>query len=258
MTAVAVMIDSREPDWVAKSFTGVDTAVTMLDYGDTWVACDDGHMLYVERKTPDDLLGSLKDGRLFDQVYRMTKPRLNQQLRNETPTNWAYLMITGPLLVGPTGTVHTGNRDTGWQWNSVWGALLTIQEMGCLVTFAPSDTEYAKTVMMLANRDRNDTIDIMPARMPIPLDARAHVLCGLPGIGIERAKEILEWSGGNLAHALCGLTDMNIKAPVGEVVRKKIRAFLGLGEQQTLDFVYNQTNQEVLVITTQEKEKANV
>lgn len=252
MTVLAVMIDDREPDYIAKQFTTLP-AVTRLDYGDVWLACDDGHMLYVERKTPDDLLGSLKDGRIFEQIHRMVTPRLTQQLNGEKPTHWPYLVVTGPLTVGPNGTVYTG-RDTGWAWNSVWGALLSIQEMGCMVTFAPSDTEYAKTVMMLANRDRSDTVDIMPARMPIPLDARANLLCTLPGIGVERAKEILVWSGGNLAHALCGLTDLTIKTPIGEVTRKKVRGFLGLSEQQTLDFIYNPAQQEVLVITQQEKE----
>lgn len=247
MTIAAIIIDDREPEWVARSFNSMTVAVSRLDYGDAWLACDDGNMILVERKTPDDFLGSLKDGRVFEQVHRMVTPRLNQQLRGEKPTNWPYLVITGPFTVGPNGAVYTG-RDTGWAWNSVWGALLSLQEMGCLVMFAPCDTEYAKTVLMLANRDRSETVDILPARMPVPLDAKSNFLCQLPGIGIERAKDIMSWSNGNLTHALCGLTDMQIKAPVGEITRKKIRGFLGLSEQQTLEFVFNDQNQEILTV----------
>lgn len=101
---------------------------------------------------------------------------------------------------------------------------------------------------MLANRDRGETVDVLPARMPVPLDAKSNLLCALPGIGVERAKEIMAWSNGNLTHALCGLTDMNVKAPVGELTRKKVRGFLGLSKQQTLEFVFNNQNQEILTV----------
>jgi ERCC4-type nuclease len=242
-----IIVDQREPDWVMNAFPGYPIASAMLDYGDLWIACDDNNMLQIERKTPDDLLGSIRDQRIFDQVRRLTEPRLTQLLKNEQPTNWPYLVVTGQLLLGANGTVYTG-RETGWQWNSVWGALTTIQEMGCFIHFAPSDTEYSKTIIMLANRSRAETIDILPARMPVQLDAKSNLLCTLPGIGIETAKKIMDWSGSNLSWALCGLTDMNIEAPVGKSVRSRIRGFFNLPEQQSFEIILDDDKKEKLVI----------
>lgn len=247
----AIMIDQREPDHIKSQFP--DAAVTLLETGDAWVACDDGHILLIERKTSDDLLNSLKDGRLLEQISKLVESRLNQQLRGERQTYWPYLVITGTLSPDRNGKVYTG-RETGWAWNAVQGALLTVQEMGCYVVQCPSDTEYASFVTMLANRSHDNVLDILPQKQPIPVDAKSVFLMGLPGIGLDRARQILEWSGGVLAHAIAGLTDLEIKPPVGEVTRQKIRAFLGLREQQTIEFVFDDEEREKLII----KEKADV
>jgi len=251
----AIMIDSREPDFIKAQFP--DAAITLLDAGVAWVACDDGHILQIERKTTDDFLNSLRDGRLMEQVTKITSARHTQQLKGEKPTNWAYLMITGVFQVGANGNAFCNGRETGWNWNAIWGALLTVQEMGCFVTFAPSDTEYARVTLSLANRCRNEVIDILPSRMPIPMDAKTAFLCGLPGIGIERAKEIMQWAGGKPGHALVGLTDLEIKAPVGLAVRKGIRRFLGLAEQLTLELSIDDEDREKLILYD-EKEKTYV
>jgi ERCC4-type nuclease len=246
----AIMIDQREPDNIKSQFP--DAAITMLETGDAWVACEDGHILLIERKTSDDLLNSLRDGRLLEQISRLVEPRHNQYLRGEQQTYWPYLVITGELRPNHNGKVWTG-RETGWAWNAVQGALLTVQEMGCYVVQCPSDTEYSSTVMMLSTREHKDTVDIFPQRMPLPISAKEAFLCALPEIGIERARAILEWSGGVLAHALSGLTDLQIDAPVGKSVRSKIRGFLGLREQQTLEFVFDDDNREKLIIYEKEK-----
>jgi ERCC4-type nuclease len=246
----AIMIDQREPDNIKSQFP--DAAITMLETGDAWVACEDGNILMIERKTSDDLLNSLRDGRLLEQISRLVEPRHNQYLRGEQQTYWLYLVITGELRPNRDGKAWTG-RETGWAWNAVQGALLTIQEMGCYLVQCPSDTEYSGTVMMLSKREHKDTVDIFPQRMPMPVSAKEAFLCALPGIGIERARSILEWSGGMLAHALSGLTDMHIDAPVGKSVRSKIRGFLGLAEQQTLEFVFDDENKEKLIVYEKEK-----
>jgi ERCC4-type nuclease len=246
---IGIMIDQREPDYIKAQFPGA--AITMLETGDAWIACDDGNILMVERKTSDDLLNSLRDGRLLEQISRLVDQRHTQYLRGERQTYWPYLVITGELRPDRDGRVWTG-RQTGWAWNSIQGALLTIQEMGCYVVQCPSDTEYHKTVEMLINHERKETVDIAPQKLPVPIGAQEAFLCALPEIGIERARAIMEWSGGKLAHALSGLTDMGIDAPVGKSIRSKIRGFLGLAEQQSLDFIYDDENHEKLVITKEE------
>ncbi|MEZ0396809.1 MAG: ERCC4 domain-containing protein [Anaerolineales bacterium] len=249
----AIMIDQREPDYIKSQFP--DSAVTLLETGDAWVACDDGHILLIERKTNDDLLNSLKDGRLLEQISRLVENRINQQLRGERQTYWPYLVITGAFAPDRNGKVYTG-RETGWNWNAVQGALLTVQELGCYVVHCPSDTEYASTIKMLANRKRDEVVDILPQKEALPVDAKSVFLMGLPGIGLERARQILERSGGILAHALVGLTDLEIKSPIGEVSRQKIRGFLGLRDNQTIELSLDENDREKLIIF--EKEKSHV
>lgn len=249
----AIIIDQREPEHIKQQFP--EAAITTLDTGDAWIACDDGHILLIERKTSDDLLNSLRDGRLIEQISRLVNSRITQQLQGKTQTYWPYLVITGTLSPDRNGKAYTG-RETGWAWNAVQGALLTIQELGCYVVYCPSDAEYANTLKMLTHRDRKETIDILPQRIPIPVDAKRAFLMGLPGIGLDRAREILEWSGNVLAHALVGITDPQIKSPIGEITRQKIRGFLGLRDQQTIEFIFDDTNREKIIIY--EKENTNV
>lgn len=253
MTLSAIMIDQREPEHIRQQFP--DAAVTLLETGDAWVACDDGHILLIERKTSDDLLNSLRDGRLLEQVSHLVENRINQQLQGKAQTYWPYLIITGTLSPDHNGKVYTG-RVTGWAWNAVQGALLTVQELGCYVVHCPSDTEYAETIKMLGNRNRKEVIDILPQKEALPVDAKSVFLMGLPGIGLERARQILEWSGGILAHAIAGLTDLGIKSPVGDTTRQKIRGFLGLENGQSVELSLDEEGREKLIVF--EKEKTNV
>lgn len=253
MTISAIMIDQREPEYIQKQFP--DAAITILDAGDAWVACDDSHILLIERKTSDDLLNSIRDGRLFEQIGRLVNNRINQQLQGKTQTYWPYLIITGTLSPDHNGKAYTG-RETGWAWNAVQGVLLTVQEMGCYIVHCPSDTEYARVINLLASREHKNTIDVFPQKQPIPVDAKSVFLMGLPGIGYDRAKQILDWSGGVLAHALAGLTDLEVKAPVGEITRQKIRGFLGLKDNQTVELSLDDDGKEKLI--TFEKEDTHV
>ncbi len=253
MAISAIMIDQREPDYIQHQFPGA--AITLLQAGDAWVACDDGHILLIERKTSDDLLNSLRDGRLLEQIGRLVNNRINQQLQGKSQTYWPYLVVTGTLSPDHNGKVYTG-RETGWAWNAVQGALLTVQEMGCYVVHCPSDTEYGGVVNMLANRKHDDVVDILPQKQPIPVDAKSVFLMSLPGIGLERARMILEWSGGILAHAIVGLTDMSIKSPISDTTRQKVRGFLGLKDKQTIELNLDEQDREKLTIF--EKEKAHV
>ena len=237
MGIAAVMIDSREPAWVKHlTFGDAPTSVVMLETGDLWVATDDGHMLIIERKTPDDLLGSLKDGRLFPQMARLAEERIMQQLRGENPTRWPYLVITGALLPGENGKVVTQRGETGWSWAAVQGALLNIQEMGVFVVYASGDTDYERAVMRLAQRKRTEVQDVLPARPAEIVSPRAAFLATLPGVGVETATAALRAAHNDVAVALVLASmenDLVVNNPVPKHIRRKVRRFLGLkdGEQ---------------------------
>jgi hypothetical protein len=241
----AVMIDSREPQWVQNlKFGGIPTMVTMLNAGDVWAVCDDGSTILVERKTPDDFLNSLKDDRIFPQLTRLAQYRTDEQIGGRPVTQWPYLVITDGFL--RNGGHVTTNRDTGWAWSSVQGAILTIQEMGVMVVTCGGDADFEDCVIRLGNRDRSQIKNILPPRIPELLGPREAFIASLPGIGIDKTLKILEWSGGNVFHALMGLTDLSVKCTIpgiGDITRKKIRAFLGLNDGKNIEVIFDEVGQ---------------
>lgn len=249
MSITAAIVDSREPIWIKNlTFGGVPTAITQLATGDVHALCDDGNTLVIERKTSDDLLNTLRDERLLPQMARMVETRLAEQAEQGFFTTWNYLVISGQIYRGPNGNAITGDRGvTGWNWDSVMGALLTIQEMGVFVAFAGGDDDFENTIIRLANRKR-EPIKLLPPRPPTILGPGAAFLASLPGIGPEHALRLLEWSGNNPAQALSGITDLSIECPLSNATRKRVRNALGLKDQQTLEYVFNQQEQPILSI----------
>jgi ERCC4-type nuclease len=215
-----VMIDSREPEWVQRlRFGCTHAAVAPLDTGDAWLSTADNALVVVERKTSDDLLGSIKDGRLLVQAHAM---------RRKTP--WAYLVITGPLYAAPDGTART-ERATKWAWSSVQGALLSVQEMGVMIAHAAQERDYEETVIRLAQRKRDAQKVIPPAADPRVMSPQEAILTAMPGIGYERARVLLDYWDGDVAHALCWLTWLGTFAEVegiGDGIKKGVRHALGL------------------------------
>lgn len=238
----AVLIDSREPDSIKSlKFNGLPTTVTFLETGDVWAVTDDNHTLMIERKTPEDFLGSLKDDRLFPQLARMTEARNNQQLAGQPVTTWPYLVITDVFTADRNGKVITDRGVTGWSFSAVMGAILSIQEMGVFVVFCNGQADYQDCILRLGRRNRTDEMKLLPPRPANILGPKATFLASLPGIGIERVQELLDWSDNNLANALSGITDMTIKAPIGKSLRQNIRALLGLEENQTLEVLQKES-----------------
>lgn len=218
----AAMVDTREPAWVqGLRFGGAPTIPAALDAGDVMVTCDDGAILAIERKQVSDLLNSIADERLFDQLRRLRQT-----------SQWAYLVITGELTADVAGKAVADGRATGWNYASVTGALLTAQEMGVMVVQVPSDDDFEVTVVRLANRSRGP-ITLTPARDASILGDGWAVVASLPGVGLERVKCVREVSD-TPASAIQHLTDYGphaLKIPnIGDGVRRRIRRALGLDD----------------------------
>ena len=238
MTITAIMIDSREPSWVQHlQFNGIPTIVTYMEHGDLWAATNDGQMLLIERKTPTDFLNSLRDERLLPQLAEM----LDQ-------TRWAYLVITGEFLRGENGNVSTGQRETGWSWSAVQGALLTIQEIGIFVTFAGGDADYEDCVLRLGARDHKKDLLLTPPRFSRIISASETVVASLPGIGTERLKTLMDFCG-TPAWALVALTDRDTEIPgIPRGVKIKVRGALKLSDEQQLAVVTDDQGADKIII----------
>lgn len=225
------MIDNREPAAIQNlKFGGVPTMRLQLEAGDLWASTDDGEMLVIERKSPSDLLGSIKDGRLLNQCAAM-----------RDKSKWAYVVVTGALAHTLDGHIITDNRTTGWRFDDVAGALLTVQELGVGVIHCQSDSHYEQTVMRLAKRDRKATKPIEPRTQAHILTEQEKILMALPGIGLERAGLLLgEFE--SAAHAVAWLTWIedfrHDVAGIGNGTKHKIRAALGLKPEEWLTVFY--------------------
>lgn len=201
----------------------------MLDAGDLWASTSDGELLCIERKTPSDLLGSIKDGRLFQQCAAMRER-----------SKWCYLMVTGVLAHTLDGHVITDNRSTGWRFGDVQGALLTVQEMGVSLIYCESDSHYEEAVIRLARREHTEEKTIAPRVKSVLLSPAETILISLPGIGLERAKLLLDHFG-NAAHAIGWLTWLESGAEVagiGEGTKHNVRKALGLNEEEWMTLFY--------------------
>jgi ERCC4-type nuclease len=226
MAITAAFLDSREPqNMQGLKFGGVPVAITTLECGDAWIATDDGNLLCIERKTPSDLLGSIKDGRLFLQCAAM---------RAKTP--WAYLVISGAMQHTLDGHCITDNRTTGWRWDDVQMALLSCQEYGVNIVVCQSDSHYEEAIIRLSRRDRKAVKAIEPRTQARVLSAQEQVLISLPGIGVERAGLLLG-EHGSAAYSIAWLSwldSISEMEGIGNGTKNGVRKALGLTADEWL------------------------
>lgn len=221
---LAAVVDAREPEWVRSLvWDGQPAAADYLPAGDLWLSCRDGVLVGIERKTPSDLLASVRDQRLFHQLAG---------LRGVTP--WAYLVVTGWLGATAEGTALCWGgehgqtpQSTSWRYDAVQGALLTVQETGTHVVHCAGDGAYQTACLRLARR-RRGAHRLAPVRVDAPLDAGEAFLAGLPGIGPERARLLLEHCGSPGAALHCLTDGKALPVGVGPVASAQTRRLLGL------------------------------
>ncbi len=188
----SILIDLREPDHIKNiKIDGVPTMTMTLDAGDILVACDDGSNLVIERKSPNDLLASIADNRLFNQTAKMRKL-----------SDWCYVVITGKI--DDSGYVDEMGRM--WNYASIWGALLSVMEMGVFVIFCDGEDDFAPCIVRLAKRNRK-IINVKPIKQVHVFGGQEATLASLPGIGTKKAVDYLKMFDG------LGDTIMNLCAP---------------------------------------------
>lgn len=218
-----IKLDTREPPSIYTQIAGHPLLgkpeVVTLPCGD--IIMDD---VIVERKEPTDLLNSIKDGRLLNQCAEM---------RSEF--EWCYLLIAGQLTWGYDGKI----LGTGWNFRSVQGALLQVQELGVGVVYAQDSSDIATSLAWLSTRHKTSHIFLPQRREALTTLPDAKVLTSLPGIGPERALELL--TDRNLQQALLCLLDPNCEVKgIAAKTKKAIRQLFYLSDNQTLEVKTNE------------------
>lgn len=214
----AILIDSREPDHIKKIKFGCPLMVQTLETGDLHIATDDDKLLIVERKTANDFVSSIKDGRLFNQVARA------KQL-----TPYVYVVVVGSILPARNNKTIINGNVTGWDYAAIQGVMLSIQELGASIVFCADDNDFLPCIVRLANRSR-DSVPVMPVREANIFGGAENVLASLPGIGVKKAVDLLGHFP-NVGSALWFLTDIDDKETkipgIAENTKKNIVKLLG-------------------------------
>ena len=111
---------------------------------------------------------------------------------------------------------------THWQFRSVIGALLTVQELGVFIVHSNDNADLANTLKWLYERDRSVEYTPKPRKVGVLMTDEEKLLCALPGIGPVRATSLLA-EFGTVARVLAAISQ-----------NENIRRVLGLSDNEVL------------------------
>jgi ERCC4-type nuclease len=192
---------------VLQETPGVEVTVERLPVGDYEV---DGQLI-VERKTLLDLTASIKEGRLFAQLYRL--------LQSELPC--------ALLLEGSSDDL----ARSGMRREAIQGALVQITLfMQIPVLRALDATESASLLLMIARhlhtlsaRKPTGPKRYLASRITRKEKQQLYLLQGLPGIGLTRAKLLLKKFGSVQEVLAASEQELQQVAGIGASTAQKIR-----------------------------------
>jgi DNA excision repair protein ERCC-4 len=174
---IQVVVDDRErPFEVVAELKRSDRVVVQIEHLLVGDYCIDGAVL-IERKTAADFAQSLIDGRLFAQAGRMANAHLRP----------AY-------IIEGTGAEWSG---LGVSQESLQGALVTLMLVFDLPVFRSSDpAESARLILYIGSqlvrlRDPGH-VPYRQGKAKRKKSRQLRVLQGLPGVGPDRARRLLE------------------------------------------------------------------
>jgi ERCC4-related helicase/gas vesicle protein len=199
-----IHIDTRElAEFVDKlRYRGAIVEVEQLEIGD-FVASNE---IVIERKTIDDFVKSVYDGRLFKQIANMSDkyPR--------------------PILV-----IQGERKDlSGIGESAFYGAVASIiSDFKVPVFFAPSERDVVEIVYHIARREqiekKKDT-RIREGRKPMTLaDTQRYIVSGIPGVSSVLADRLL--SKMSTVEHLFSASEVELQnvEGIGEVMAQRIR-----------------------------------
>jgi DNA excision repair protein ERCC-4 len=202
-----IEVDDRESPSpvlpVLRECANFRVTVSRLPLGDYRV---DGRFLF-ERKTLTDLVAAIKDGRLFRQALKLSATTLQPAI---------ILEGTGRELAG-----------SGMRWEAIQGALVTVSLFcGVPLLRARTPEETVRTMLFAARQARTFASGALPRRGRRPRGKRArqlYILQGFPGIGPERAHQLLARFGSVEAITRAGVEDLCSVPGIGERIARTLR-----------------------------------
>jgi ERCC4-type nuclease len=212
-----VVVDTREASKMGKLVAslrsaGCEVREERLEAGDFYVPGEPSFL--VERKTPVDLVSSVRDGRLWRELDKMKSSGLV-----------SYLLVEGPLSLI--------ERFTDWSQSSVAGLLVSVSDgWGVPVLWAPSQPWTVSYLLSMARRARREEkrsypLRVVPKRAE-PREAMLAVVEGLPGVGPERAEALLKKFGTLSALFSASAEELEQVEGVGEKTARRLEELFRL------------------------------
>lgn len=184
---------------------GIVVELKSLPYGDYII--DD--TITIERKTANDFLISIINGRLFKQLLNLKK------------------FCTNPILLvegNPYQTNH--NFDNA----AIKGALISTQVIWYIPVIYSRSKEDSRDILVMISRQIKSCVDVVPLRdgyRPKRLKSKQlYILQGLPQVGPTIAKRLLEHFKSVSRVMNASVQELTEVEGIGKITAEKIRAVL--------------------------------
>lgn len=205
-TPLSIIVDHRESNAPVLSLlrdrTECRVGLARLNVGDYAI----GGALLFERKTIQDLVVSIIDGRLFSQAQRLS-----------TSGARGALIVEGPV---------SELSNHGMTWEAIQGALVTVAVFyGVPVLWARDPRDTVNTMLFAAQQARTRTAGALRRFGYRPRGKRARqlfILQSLPMVGPLRARRLLDRFGSVRAVMQAGVDELNAVEGIGKAVAKAI------------------------------------
>uniref|UniRef100_A0A7C2ZRD8 ERCC4 domain-containing protein n=1 Tax=Ignisphaera aggregans TaxID=334771 RepID=A0A7C2ZRD8_9CREN len=140
----------------------------------------------IERKTANDYINSLVDGRLFDQLSRLKE-------------------VYEKALLIVEGNLYRALRSRGIHRNAVLGAIITLSlDLDIHIIYTKDEEETAEVIKRIALHKTRKFMSVQPPRKPKEWDLtrwQLFILQCFPNVGPKIAQRLLEYFG--TIHAFC-------------------------------------------------------
>ncbi|MEA3277106.1 MAG: ERCC4 domain-containing protein [Pseudomonadota bacterium] len=204
---ISILVDDRDVQSgivdILRERDDVSVDIQRLPLGDYLI---DEHLL-VERKTLVDLVASIKDGRLFGQGCRLASSPL-----------WTALILEG---------TSKDLAQSHMRREAIQGALITLTLfLGIPLLRSQSPRETVQLLLFAARQGRAVATGALPRPGRRPRGkarTQSRVLQGLPGVGPERAKRLLERFGSLEAVMLAEASELAAVPGIGKGTAEGIR-----------------------------------
>jgi len=204
LPAIRVYVDEREkgsgvPEALAEM--GAAVIYQRLDIGDYLVSQD----VVFERKTVDDLIRSVFDGRIFDQARRLAEK------------------YTKPVII-VEGRFEKLWEKTGRALQVRQALLAVALDYNIRVVYTRDPGDTARVIYYTARREqleeKKPVVVHRKPRLSTLREKQLYVLQSLPGIGPKLAEKLLEYFGS--IEAICKASVVELERILGEARAREV------------------------------------